>query len=1045
MNIKSTKNKLFISLKHKRFLTIVFLFLICPLSSFGQTVIGGFTFSELPKDKQLYARDINNKGTVVIEGDYDSLGEPQYDNIQIRVNRNGIQYGSWIDQDLNYTGNTANFNFSIEIDAELVNYTFEVRARLSGTYFLIGVPIDEVVAGDVYIIQGQSNAVARERGSSGSANANQNNFIRVYANGTGSVNDLLGNDTWYEAEGDENSTSNGNTGQWGLKLARLILDAENIPIAIFNGGSGGKPIEYFLENYNDSPQIMNNYERLLYRLDETRLKNDVKAILWSQGETVTNIASVDDYKNDFISLRDSWKSDYPSVEKFYIFQIRTGCASTTSFISLMQTKEAERQLAKDFSDIHIMTTDGLLQYTDTCHFYFTGGYEEFANRIYELIDRDFYGGNDGEIEPPNIIDAYLNDATTLIVETDANELFAGTIDDIFELGNAGNASITNITVLGSQIIFTLSENPGPNSTISNLGSDPGTNTNLITNINDIEVVAFYEFPIDDTRFITIWDGNSWSNNVPDVSKDAIINGDYTASNGNIIANNLTVNTGINLSFVDSNTNSVVVYGDLIIDGTFTIGNQNSLVMYNDDAAISGVITKSENSTSRNNTHDFTYWSSPVINAPITSVFPGVDPNRIFWFDQSQTNVSDPVDSDYYKPWLLASGIMTPGLGYAAEGVINTTGVHFISITGIPNNGEINVPLEGYFGDGNPDNDFNLIGNPYPSAINIDSLFTHNLNLDATAYLWTHFTPISGGTSGDFVSSDYALYNFSGGSNPSGGPDPTNNIGSSQGFFVRAIASGSVNFTNSMRMEDVNDQFYKLDNSKKKHENIENKDRIWLSITTEQGGINQLLVAFTDKASEAVDRGYDALIFKNSANPITFYSLVENDKYTIQGLGTFSDDKRVELGFDTKVAPRNFSISIKKTEGLLIDQDVYLVDHLLNITHDLKSLDYQFQQITTGEYPHRFTLQFSGNALSIDEVTVIENLIVSNVFNGLIVSSNHTVQSIKVYDLLGRLLINEKPMRNSIELKTGSIRTGTILLLKATFENGTVLSKKVIKY
>ena len=118
---------------------------------------------------------------------------------------------------------------------------------------------------------------------------------------------------------------------------------------------------------------------------------------------------------------------------------------------------------------------------------------------------------------------------------------------------------------------------------------------------------------------------------------------------------------------------------------------------------------------------------------------------------------------------------------------------------------------------------------------------------------------------------------------------------------------------------------------------------------------------------------------------------------------------------------------------------------MNVTHDLKSLDYQFQQITAGEYPNRFTLQFSGTALSTNEVTVIENLIVSNVYNGLKVKSNHTIQSIKVYDLLGRLLINEKPIRKSFELKTGSIRTGTILLLKATFENGTILSKKVIKY
>ena len=71
--------------------------------------------------------------------------------------------------------------------------------------------------------------------------------------------------------------------------------------------------------------------------------------------------------------------------------------------------------------------------------------------------------------------------------------------------------------------------------------------------------------------------------------------------------------------------------------------------------------------------------------------------------------------------MVASGPMIQGQGYAAEGPTGTTGVHNISFTGTPNNGLVAIELN-LWADGDLDNDFNLIGNPYPSAINIDLFF-----------------------------------------------------------------------------------------------------------------------------------------------------------------------------------------------------------------------------------------------------------------------------------------------------------------------------------
>ncbi len=1023
---------------------ILLLFIIFPLSFYSQV-----SYMKIPLNNQLVARNTDDKGIVLFEGKVDRTGCPDYQTIQIDIKRNGILYDSII-QVLDYVDDIASFSFNIEIEAELANYSFEVDAILDGIPSSV-LPVgygNDIVAGDVYIIQGQSNAVAKKR--SGSSDDSIDSFIRVYANGTDQNDNLLNNNKWYIAQGDSYLNTDGNTGQWGLKLAKLIVDSESIPIAIFNGARGARWIDYFQKNYDESTKPTNNYERLLYRLDTTDLKNNVKAVFWSQGENLNNIYSIDDYYNAFISLKNSWLNDYPNIEKFYIFQTINGCNNyqgSTNFDRLMYTKEAQRKLASENTDINIMTVDELVQSSDDCHFNFINGYEEFAIRIFELVKRDLYGIDSGEIEPPNITDAYLTDETNLIIKTDASSLsMNNNANNNFQLENAGGVIIKHIEVIGSDIVFTLSDYPGSNASISNLGENPGINNNMIkSSISDLELLSFYQFPIDDSKF-TIWDGNNWSNNVPNQTKYTTIEGGYSANDGNIEALNLKING--NLNFDNGTENSVIVYGDLTVNGNFAIGDKESLVMYDDSATIIGDITKNESSTPRYNTHDVTYWSSPIANAGIETVFAGVDPNRIFYFDQSLSTAigsepeNDP-EGNYWDVWTIASGHMNPGQGYAAEGVRESTGAHKISFTGTPNNGDIAIEI--VFQDDNKDNDFNLIGNPYTCAINIDSLFSNNTSIiESTAYFWTHNTPISGGDHGDFVSADYVTYNLIGG--VGGDKVPNNNIGSSQGFFVRAKGSGSVVFNNNMRMIDSNSQFYKRNNSKytEKFNGSNEKNRIWLDLTTKEKGKDQLLIGFDKNATSGVDDGYDALKI-DGGNPLSFYSVIKGEKYAIQGLSPFTEDKLVMLGFETAVVPRTFSISLSKTEGVLMDAEVYLIDHDLNIIHDLKIKDYKFKQMVAKENLNRFTLQFAGTSLLVGDITNKQAFFVTNKYNSLKVSSKRKVENIYIYDILGRIIINDNPNKRFFELKINNVKSGTILMIHAILENGSVIKRKFVKF
>lgn len=546
-----------------------------------------------------------------------------------------------------------------------------------------------------------------------------------------------------------------------------------------------------------------------------------------------------------------------------------------------------------------------------------------------------------------------------------------------------------------------------------------------------------------------WSNGGWTNNItPDQTSIVYIDEPYSSDAGDIEACDLIVDAALN--FNNEGNKSVVVYRDLTINDSFDIGDTESLVMYDDFATINGTIKKYERSTYRNNAFDFTYWSSPINRALLADVFAGVDSNRIYYYDQSKTSTSDKNHPDFWSTWVLASGDMKNGRGYASEGVLGETGVHEIVFDGKPNNGVIYEDLNFHDDDGinsNPDNDFNMLGNPYPSAIDIETFFELNADvIEPTVYLWTHTTPVDQ-DSGDFSFDDYATYNFTGGTGVgkgvNGGRVPTKNIGSSQGFFVRAKQKAQVIFNNTMRMEGVNDQFFKSRLIKKRKSDTE-KDRIWLDLTTSKGGFNQILIGFDAKATDAYDSGYDALKFEGS-NKIGFYSVLDSHKLTIQGLPPFNDNKEILLGFDTQLGQREYSISISGLEGQLRDADLILLDHLLGISHDLEKSAYKFTHHKSGTFPGRFSLKLGRQVvLSAEEEPIQDELIISNQEDVFSVVATSEVSTVNLFDLQGRRIMQMQPNQKSFDFIESESKKGEIILLELQMKDRKRMVKKIYK-
>lgn len=558
------------------------------------------------------------------------------------------------------------------------------------------------------------------------------------------------------------------------------------------------------------------------------------------------------------------------------------------------------------------------------------------------------------------------------------------------------------------------------------GANPSTNLALGTQVTGV----------------TEFDGTSWSNGLPDQTRSAVIVGSFTGASTNFTACNLTVNSGVAANF-DSNgatSNSIVLYGDLIVDGSLTIGDTESLVVL-DPFATLGVITKIENSTPLDDINDLTYWSSPVEGSQISTIFAGSDLNRIF--DYRPPNVNSVPNWGY---WYISSGAMARGKGYTAPGP--STGIQTLTFTGVPHNGtwQDNLYYSGIPGNGPDANEnYNFIGNPYPAAIDILKVMEDNGNVAEIA-LWTHGTEVDPDT-GEYFNGDYVYYNSLGES----ADGVTKNIASSQGFMIRTIAGGIFNINASHLLIGQNDQFYKGTGKNKDAVNAEGEGKVWLRLVhgTEKSDI---LIGFDARATDDYDKYFDAIgnLYDSKISLIEktskFYSKIENDKFVIQGLGVFGATKDVNLGFDTKKAGW-FKMSIKNKEGVLTDADMYLVDTYLNIKHDLSKSDYEFEATKAGEFSDRFRLEFVNKNADLGPIEDLDKdrFTVTNEFDTMTVISGKSVSEIKVYDLLGRMIIMDAPRRNSFQLQTNNVKVGTVMLIEARMEDGSMVSTKSIKY
>lgn len=412
-----------------------------------------------------------------------------------------------------------------------------------------------------------------------------------------------------------------------------------------------------------------------------------------------------------------------------------------------------------------------------------------------------------------------------------------------------------------------------------------------------------------------------------------------------------VNSGASITVEDGST--LIVNNNIDNAATITIETGGNLIQtHTGGASLSGSGTYVINAQGTGSSSRFNLWSSPINSTNLTSTFSSSNPCDMFayvansqdWaWDIVGTHTCAGTSYNFDSENMAgADGIMDVSRGYLVTGGGSTT------FSGTINDGDHTIAISTTSIGDSPNwagDDWNLIGNPYPSSIDATLFWNANSSIISGAlYFWDD--DASSGA-GYHETVDFATWNLSGGTSSNSGVTPNGSIPLGQGFFVNGSSSGNVSFTNAMR-GGSNSQFFKTETD---------IERIWINATSPNAVKNQVLFAFTDVATDGYDHGYDAPKLMGNTS-FSFGSIMESEPYTIQAFPKIQpyDEKEIAIQLWTEIQGVTY-VSLDHTEGLDTNITYYIRDNQTGKIQNLATGPFAVYLNANQVYDDRFTLVF----------------------------------------------------------------------------------------
>lgn len=442
---------------------------------------------EKPEEGQFYARNDKNEGTLYYNG---TLTE-KADSVFLKL---------YADETLVKTETTKpnadqSYAMSVKLKPGLIKYRIEFGTIQSDKENVLE-KVGDLVCGDAFIINGQSNALATDTREESPAETNE--WIRSYGRPSPKPNENEGNlwcrPVWKARQGEK-----AELGWWGMELAKRLVESQKMPVFILNAAKGGTRIDEHQRNSANPTDIETIYGRMLWRLERAKLTHGIRGILWHQGENDQGAAGPtggygwEAYQSLFVEMAASWKQDFPNVSRYYVFQIwPNSCAMGGSEGAGDRLREKQRTLPQLFSNMSILSTLGVRP-EGGCH-YPLAGWGEFARMMHPLLERDLYGKKPTTaISAPNLKSATFVGKDTIALEFDQPVVWNDTLVTQFYLDGEKD-QVAAGSVSGNVLTLKLKE-ASTAKTITYLKEVAWKQDTLLMGENGIAALTFCEVPL----------------------------------------------------------------------------------------------------------------------------------------------------------------------------------------------------------------------------------------------------------------------------------------------------------------------------------------------------------------------------------------------------------------------------------------------------------------------------------------------------------------------------------------------------------------------
>jgi hypothetical protein len=499
-----------------------------------------------------------------------------------------------------------------------------------------------------------------------------------------------------------------------------------------------------------------------------------------------------------------------------------------------------------------------------------------------------------------------------------------------------------------------------------------------------------------------WNENSnWScGTVPTMSTDVIIPSSLASGNYPIIysgdpygkANNIEIqnNSATTLEIRD---NYIQIAGNLLLNGVMDLVGEGQLLQTATstvDNASTGYIERDQQG--QGNKYRYNDWSSPVIKTGTTNGTAFKAPDVL----RDGTDPSNPITIDFvggydgalgtpikiahywmykyanspsgdYNAWqqIRNTGTIKPGEGFLMKGTgaPGSPDQNYVFV-GKPNNGTIKLTVAN-------GNDY-LIGNPYPSAIDLNKFIDDNgSSIRPVIYFWEHY----GGNSHNLrdYQAGYGTYTKGGAAPAASGATGTSNTGTAaktpgrylpigQSFFVvgENSGTGTIEFNNGQRVfkkEALGSSIFMKGvaqkTTKESKENVsDTRPKFRLGFSGTKIDHRQILFTVDENSTDGVDWGYEAEIYELFEDDM--FWTIDDKKYVIQASNSVDINKDIPLGITSSGGL--IAINIDGLENVDESTDLFIKDSLTGLLHAIKNQSFEID-LPKGTYLNRFSFVF----------------------------------------------------------------------------------------